>query len=261
MMFMNSHLFPHIGKVIASTGSRHFPRMLHDLIQTQLAVDATHIRQMRVEPVGRPAHRNPPETGKDPAQQAETVFCEHIAARSSAPIDPPASASADADADADASQLHLTRRKDGYRYVISVYRNDQSQRFSAQEQSLLQDISPVLLPMVEKHIHALQPLQTGTEEPSPGTDGAQPGLDNLRLRFNERLQQLGLSLSNRETEVCIGLLAGRTAPELAEQLQLKVNTVESYLKRAAIKLGISGRHSLMRWMYSPEDTSTATSAA
>jgi hypothetical protein len=39
--------------------------------------------------VGRPAHRNPPETGKDPAQQAETVFCEHIAARSSAPIDTP----------------------------------------------------------------------------------------------------------------------------------------------------------------------------
>jgi len=255
MMFMNSHLFPHIGKVIASTGSRHFPRMLHDLIQTQLAVDATHIRQMRVEPVGRPAHRHPLETGKDSAQQAETVFCEQIAARSSEPMDPPASASADA------SQLHLTRRKDGYRYVISVYRNDQSQRFSAQEQSLLQDISPVLLPMLEKHIHALQPQQANTEDPSPGAEGAQQGLENLRLRFNERLQQLGLSLSNRETEVCIGLLAGRTAPELAEQLQLKVNTVESYLKRAAIKLGISGRHSLMRWMYSPEDTSHATSAA
>jgi len=28
-----------------------------------------------------------------------------------------------------------------------------------------------------------------------------------------------------------------------------VNTVESYLRRAAIKLGIAGRHSLMRWMY------------
>jgi len=41
---MNSQiLFPHIGKVIASTGSRNFPRMLHDLILTQLAVDATHI--------------------------------------------------------------------------------------------------------------------------------------------------------------------------------------------------------------------------
>ncbi|MNO00782.1 Bacterial regulatory protein, luxR family [compost metagenome] len=72
--------------------------------------------------------------------------------------------------------------------------------------------------------------------------------------------QLGLSLSNRETEVCVGLLAGRTAPELAEQLALKVNTVESYLKRAAIKLGISGRHSLMRWRYSPLET-LASSAA
>ncbi|MBJ2215666.1 LuxR family transcriptional regulator, partial [Pseudomonas carnis] len=46
---------------------------------------------------------------------------------------------------------------------------------------------------------------------------------------------------------------GRTAPELAEQLALKVNTIESYLKRAAIKLGISGRHSLLRWMYPTED--------
>ena len=68
----------------------------------------------------------------------------------------------------------------------------------------------------------------------------------------ERLLQSGLTLSNRELEVCVGLLAGRTAPELAEQLALKVNTIESYLKRAAIKLGISGRHSLLRWMYSTE---------
>lgn len=250
---MNSHLFPHIGKVIASTGSRHFPRMLHDLIQTQLAVDAMHICQMRVEPVGRP-HRSQADAGKDPALLAETVFSEHSAARRAEPVDAhPAST--------DASQLHLTRRKDGYRYVISVYRNDQSQRFSAQERSLLQDISPVLLPMVEKHIHALQPPRATVDDQAPNADGTQPGLDNLRQRFGERLQQLGLSLSNRETEVCIGLLAGRTAPELAEQLQLKVNTVESYLKRAAIKLGISGRHSLMRWMYSPDDTGHATTAA
>jgi DNA-binding CsgD family transcriptional regulator len=50
------------------------------------------------------------------------------------------------------------------------------------------------------------------------------------------------------------LLAGRTAPELAEQLNLKVNTVESYLKRAAIKMGIGGRRSLIRWMHSMDAT-------
>lgn len=249
---MNSYLFPHIGKVIASTGSRHFPRMLHDLIRTQLAVDATHIRQMRVEPLGRTASRSESEPQKDPALLAETVFSEHSAAAPEALPSPESSASADA------SQLHLTRRKDGYRYVISVYRNGESQRFSAHERSLLQDISPVLLPMVEKHINALQPASIDAERPTEAAEGS--GLETLRGRFAERLQQLGLSLSNRETEVCVGLLAGHTAPELAEQLQLKVNTVESYLKRAAIKLGISGRHSLMRWMYSPLETSASSAA-
>ncbi|MBC3271244.1 MULTISPECIES: helix-turn-helix transcriptional regulator [Pseudomonas] len=237
---MNSHLFPHIGKVIASTGSRHFPRMLHDLIRTQLAVDATHIRQMRVESV---VARSEPDPATEAALLAETLFCEHSDALPPVP----------ATTATDASQLHLTRRKDGYRYVISVYRNDQSERFSARERSLLQDISPVLLPMVEKHINALQPLDNDPQ--SPATTPESSGLETLRLRFNERLQQLGLKLSSRESEVCIGLLAGQTAPELAAQLQLKVNTVESYLKRAAIKLGISGRHSLMKWMYSPQHSS------
>lgn len=125
---MNSHLFPHIGKVIASTGSRHFPRMLHDLIRTQLAVDATHIRQMRVESV---VARSEPDPATEAALLAETLFCEHSDALPPVP----------ATTATDASQLHLTRRKDGYRYVISVYRNDQSERFSARERSLLQDIS------------------------------------------------------------------------------------------------------------------------
>ncbi|WP_426234536.1 helix-turn-helix transcriptional regulator [Pseudomonas sp. TWP3-2] len=248
---MNSHLFPHIGKVIASTGSRHFPRMLHDLILTQLAVDATHIRQMRVEPVGHALLRSELESAKEAALLAETVYSELSSA-------PPSSDRSDRESlpVTDASQLHLTRRTDDYRYVISVYRNGASKRFSAHERSLLQDISPVLLPMVEKHINALQPAICAVPaEQSP--DAAAQGLQTLRLRFCERMDQLGLSLSNRELEVCVGLLAGRTAPELAEQLQLKVNTVESYLKRAAIKLGISGRHSLMRWMYSPQDTSSA----
>ena len=254
---MNSHLFPHIGKVIASTGSRHFPRMLHDLISAQLAVDATHIRQMRVEPVAQAQPRNENEHPKESALLAETVFSELSSAPASS--DSPGHETARV---ADASQLHLTRRKDGYRYVISVYRNGQSQRFSAHERSLLQDISPVLLPMVEKHISALQPARNDAEgQPLSARDSARQGLETLRLRFADRVQQLGLRLSTRETEVCVGLLAGRTAPELAEQLQLKVNTVESYLKRAAIKLGISGRHSLMRWMYSPQDDSDPSTAA
>lgn len=201
---MNSHLlYPQIGKVIASTGSRQFPRMLHDLIQGHLTIDATQIRNV------------------DSALISDTVF-------SSAQCP-------DHDFN-DPARLHLIRRKAGYSHEIRVLRA--AQDFSAWERSRLEDISPLLLPMLDKHIDALQP---NTHEHN--------GPERLQQRFIERLNQSGLALSERECQVCLGLLAGRTAPEQAERLMLKVNTVESYLRRAAIKLGISGRHALMRWMY------------
>lgn len=220
---MNSQLFPHIGKVIASTGSRHFPRMLHDLILTQLAVDATHITQLQVNADGQTRRKISP------------VYTDSVEALGD---------------EQPAAQLHLTRRKDDVRYVLSVYRSHQSESFSPQERSILQDFSTLLLPMVEKHIAAIQPCRQDSDPVAPENQG----LEALRRRIEERLVQSGLTLSNRELEVCVGLLAGRTAPELAEQLALKVNTIESYLKRASIKLGISGRHSLLRWMYATEDT-------
>jgi DNA-binding CsgD family transcriptional regulator len=88
--------------------------------------------------------------------------------------------------------------------------------------------------MVEEHVAALLPSDTPRQDNALALDGPENGgMDALRQRFADRLQLSGLSLSTRETEVCVGLLAGRTAPELAEQLDLRVNTVESYLKRAA----------------------------
>ncbi|VVP84756.1 hypothetical protein PS910_02308 [Pseudomonas fluorescens] len=220
---MNAHsLFPQIGKVIASTGSRHFPRMLHDLIRTQLTVDATHLRQIRDE--------QQVSLGPAPTLLSETVFCEphaHLCA-----LDGPA-------------RLDLARRKDGFRYEISVYRAHPPQGFSARERNLLEEISPLLLPMLEKHVRALQPAARVL----PAAASPAPAQQSLQARFAERLDHAGLTLSERELQVCIGLLAGHTAPELAERLQLKASTVDSYLKRAAVKLGISGRHSLMRWMY------------
>jgi len=211
---MNSHLlYPQIGKVIASTGSRQFPRMLHDLIQAHLTIDATHIRLLPVAPAGPDA--NAPVIN-------ETVF--------SSDVQPSRDCS-------DPTRLHLIRRKGDARYEIQVLRANSTYGFSAFERNRLDDISPLLLPMLEKHIDALQPAaERATQE-------------SLEQRFLDRLAQSGLKLSERERQVCLGLLAGHTAPEQAERLELKVNTVESYLRRAAIKLGISGRHSLMRWMY------------
>ena len=70
----------------------------------------------------------------------------------------------------------------------------------------------------------------------------------LQQVFDERLALGGIVLSAREKEVCLGLLTGGTVPQLAEKLRVKSSSVETYLKRATAKLGVSGRHGLARWM-------------
>lgn len=208
-MSINS-IYPQIGKIIASTGSRQFPRLLHDLIQAHLCIDATQIRQLP---------RSPSET----TVLDETVFsCDQATATATGLGDP--------------SRLHRIRATDA-RVEIRVLRADTTYGFSALERNRLEAITPLVLPMLEKHLRALQPIvQRNSHE-------------SLEQRFIERLAQTGLKLSERERQVCLGLLAGQTAPEQAEWLGLRVNTVESYLRRAVIKLGIGGRHSLMRWMH------------
>ncbi|MFL1515351.1 helix-turn-helix transcriptional regulator [Pseudomonas prosekii] len=218
-------LFPHIGRVIASTGTRGFAQMLHELMLTRLAIDATHISQTNVDAHGH--------------LQTQTCGCWLGAQLTSLPTTE------------SSPQLHMSRRDGNVRYLVSVHRSPHAADFSAQDRRLFEGFAPLLLPMVEKHVAALHHAAIGLEHATASSEGQR--LDVLRQRFSERLVQSGLRLSNRELEVCIGLLAGSTAPELAQQFNLKANTVESYLKRAAIKMGISGRHSLKRWMYSAQD--------
>ncbi|NUT84390.1 helix-turn-helix transcriptional regulator [Pseudomonas brassicacearum] len=263
-------LFPHVGKVIASTGSRHFPRMLHDLILTEIPVDATHITEQRIgtSNMSEPSTSSIGCVGMDNAcvgalvdtHTAKPFFlADDILFEDAAPQKIPnfsrcllkCERSDKVPGYSTTTQLHLTTRKNGHRYVLSIYRSPLSKGFTAQEHALLKDFSCLLLPMVEEHVAALVPPESTRQAPFLSLDASEnDGMEALRQRFADRLLLSGLSLSSRETEVCVGLLAGRTAPELAEQLNLKVNTVESYLKRAAIKMGIGGRRSLIRWMHS-----------
>lgn len=276
---MNSQtLCPLIGKVIASTGSRNFPRLLHDLVLTKLPVDATHIAQIQVNGSGE-SLAEPTSIGdemlsaecmssligsdqqKTPIllsgpQMSERALAQHMADVSSSVN---TGAALDLAPIPFSSQLHLKSCKNEYFYMISLYRT-QTDNFSTQEQIILKDFSSLLLPLVEKHINAINPQ--AVLDKNINTDQLVPkngDIESLRQRFEKRLERSGLKLSKREQEICIGLLAGRTAPELAETLALKVNTVESYLKRAVIKMGIRGRHSLIRWMHANPGSTTVTS--
>jgi DNA-binding CsgD family transcriptional regulator len=74
----------------------------------------------------------------------------------------------------------------------------------------------------------------------------------LQLKFETRLAQQRAALSTREKQVCVLLLSGMTSASIAMELNLNRNTVQTYIKRAGLKLGLSGRRGLTQWMLCSE---------
>lgn len=156
-----------------------------------------------------------------------------------------------AGAPVDLYQCSLACRRGNRRYVISLYRVATSPASSFCGMSFLNDYSNLLLRIVEKHATCVT-ARVDTEHhggrpvDAQGDDGSQISI--LRQVFTERVQCSGVTLSLREREVCLALLMGHTVGEVASKLSVRPSTVETYTKRAAVKLGVSGRHGLIRWM-------------
>ncbi|MBK5540911.1 helix-turn-helix transcriptional regulator [Pseudomonas sp. TH05] len=143
-------------------------------------------------------------------------------------------------------QCSLVSRTSNRRCVISFYRPRHQGVFSLSELSFLKSLSQTLLPLIERHAQANRNAALG--QAWAGGLPALPEQALLQREFDERLSRNDITLSAREKEVCLGLLSGGTVPQLAEKLSLKNSSIETYLKRAAAKLGVSGRHGLAKWM-------------
>jgi len=143
-----------------------------------------------------------------------------------------------------AHQCHLVSGSGDLRWVICVHRLANLRAFSVAELTLLKSLSDTLLPLVAHRAQLL--AQPGTRW--TGTTQADSELESLHQAFSGRLAQDAVNLSAREQEVCLGLLTGITVSEMAQRLNVKNSSVETYLKRATTKLGVSGRHGLTRWM-------------
>lgn len=141
-------------------------------------------------------------------------------------------------------QCNLVSRQGNRRCVISFYRPPTQRGFSLAELSFLKCLSDTLLPLMERHAQILRQAPAVDSEPAP-TSLEQ---SQLQREFYKRLALSEVTLSAREQEVCLGLLTGGTVPQMAEKLSVKNSSIETYLKRAAAKLGVSGRHGLAKWM-------------
>ncbi|OIN45838.1 helix-turn-helix transcriptional regulator [Pseudomonas azotoformans] len=141
-------------------------------------------------------------------------------------------------------QCNLVSRQGNRRCVISFYRPPTQRGFSLAELSFLKCLSDTLLPLIECHAQSLR------QAPHTEVEPAHTLLEQSQLQreFYKRLSLGDITLSAREQEVCLGLLTGGTVPQIAEKLSVKNSSIETYLKRAAAKLGVSGRHGLAKWM-------------
>ncbi|MBN3834970.1 LuxR C-terminal-related transcriptional regulator [Burkholderia sp. Ac-20344] len=274
-----SRLFAHVGEAISSSGSRRFPRMMYNLISAAVPVDEIRISELaadaasdgdpRVRSLGavgatlakagpaaaRCGPQMPPRPGASRLHVDDTLaghgpahaLLDRFVLMQAEIVPPPC------------VHVHLVTRKRGHYYVISLYRTDTFDDFSPQEQTFLKELSHVLFPIVESHVAALDSAPPAARATAAAPPATQSGRERVARRFADRLRQAGVKLSTREMEACTALLAGDTVPAIATRFALRESTVETYLKRAAVKLGFGGRHGLTRWMLD-ETAGTATEA-
>jgi DNA-binding CsgD family transcriptional regulator len=264
------NLFLNLGKLIESAGKAGFPITMHDLVAKSVPLDFLTIAQWSTDESGRqvaavddlghagPASDTLAGDGKEgyfgryqadhPTVQKilQAVDAQLILARI-----PDARSSGHPDRrslSCSLSQCNLVSRRNTRRFIISFYRFCLPKDFTLQEMAFLKDFSDILLPVVEWHAttrHRIEPHNRNYLAPDKAEQSA---MENLRQTFEDRLERAGLILSPRETAVCLALLSGKTVPEIASGLALQASTVETYIKRAAIKLDVRGRHGLTKWM-------------
>lgn len=267
-----------IGQLVASAGSRRFFSRLNELLVKTIAFDYMHAAEwvvdrgastvVSVNDLGNHGF----DADRHERHMLSTYYGyyspEHPVVQQVIHMDDTrlilatvrhAAESSLAKAPTSLSQCSLAYCRSNRRYLISIYRATDAS-FELRELAFLKEFSDLLLPVVEQHAMTLGRKKGRDSHYLLRPDYDQPNA-LVQKNFADRLQQEGIVLSQREMEVCVASLMGRTVPQVASELELKSSTVETYIKRAAIKLGVSGRHGLARWLADGAEASIASFGA
>ncbi|KPA90299.1 MULTISPECIES: helix-turn-helix transcriptional regulator [Pseudomonas] len=264
----NAHIYQELGRLISSIGDETFLSNMHQLVNASVAVSRIELSEWTVDDsqssvvdvqlLGHAGlelspqmqavcptnamHRNDHPLVKRVLEVQDALLI-HLNARMKDEKDNNCLGTS--------HQCSLISRKANRCCVISLHRPRVERDYSLQELSFLKCLSETLLPLAQRHARACR--QASARNPQGKTAHAS-SLEQTQLQqeFGERLSACEITLSAREKEVCLGLLAGGTVPEIAEKLCVKNSSIETYLKRSAAKLGVSGRHGLAKWMIGAE---------
>ncbi|AHG42738.1 LuxR family transcriptional regulator [Pseudomonas syringae CC1557] len=256
-----SSYFMELGNLIESVGDAGFASNMHKVIAATVAIDFLDLsewslnenerRIVSIQPLGQESAEH--KLMSPTYSQHEILLNRIIEGEQTllVHLKPTYSAGKASSGAPGFYNCNLVAHKSKKLWVISLYREHHQRDFSLSELSFLKNFSEALLPMLEQHAGAmLISCMTNAENEAFRQSALQ-----LEHDFNEKLSQSKLRLSMREKEICLGLLMGSSIRALADKLNVKSSSIETYLKRAGAKLGATGRNGLIRWMAGlPEET-------
>ncbi|WP_061163482.1 helix-turn-helix transcriptional regulator [Caballeronia temeraria] len=109
--------------------------------------------------------------------------------------------------------------------------------FTLAEMNRFRNVSEFLFPLLE--LHASTSAAKRVAHPM--------SFLHPLAQFDARIAADHVRLSKREYEICTHLITGRTVPEAAEIIGVRIGTAESYVKRAFAKLGVRTKRDLIAW--------------
>ncbi len=136
-----------------------------------------------------------------------------------------------------AQECVLARGTRHGQHSIALERDVRQPAFTLAEMQRFRTVSDCLFPLLELHAST-----TAARRIAHFT----PNLHPL-AQFDARLARDAVRLSKREYETCAHLIGGKTVPETADILGVRVATAESYVKRAFAKLGVRTKRELIVW--------------
>ena len=125
-------------------------------------------------------------------------------------------------------RISISETRNGRTIRINFYRN-RGNAFSGEDADRIFDSATVLLALVRRHDHEASASRLDTSE-------------ECRLR----LAEIAPSLTARELDVCVSIVNGVTSEGIALGLNVSINTVFTYRKRAYARLGISSLNELVK---------------
>lgn len=125
--------------------------------------------------------------------------------------------------------------KAGHLFGLSMFRTDRMGFFVPDELATIRDHAGILVSLLSTHQRCLPASRPAIVE----------GSEAFAQRLEEALRRDRL-LTARESAVCIRLVLGRCIKDIARELDISVESVTTYRKRAFVHLGISSREELVR---------------